>query len=179
MPGTSFVVTVDAGDNDHAVRVVDTRQIPSGSNPVTGFVESRRRRTSTTAWRCCASGRVYVSTGFGAVQALDVDFKTGALTRNDAASLSCRPSVAIGDDVWYYAEGLGVSPDGKHLVVGRVFDTLLLVYDIDPTSPTYQQQIGQLESAQKETLRRLLRPPRSDRHARLRLDVGRLPGRRD
>ena len=38
LPGTNFVVTVDAGYGDHAVRVIDPAKIGSGS-PVLGYVK--------------------------------------------------------------------------------------------------------------------------------------------
>ena len=148
VPGTSFVVTVDTGDNDHAVRVVDTSLIGSGNSPVVGFVKFAPPSYLNDGVAVLPSGRVYVATGFGVVQALDVDLTTGALTQDDAASLTLPTSTAMMAP--FYALGLAASPDGTHLVVGSVFDTLILVFDVDPASPTYQKQVGQLDLGQKE-----------------------------
>ncbi len=148
VPGTSFVVTIDTGDNDHAVRVVDTSLIGS-TNPVVGFVKFTAPSYLNDGVAVLPSGRVYVATGFGVIQALDVDLTTGALTQNDAASLTLPASTAM-TGAPLYASGIAASPDGTRLVVGSVFDTLLLVFDIDPTSPTYQQQRGQLDLGQHE-----------------------------
>ena len=146
VPGTSFVVTVDTGNDDHAVRVVDSSVIASGNNPVTGFVEFTAPSYLNDGVAALPSGRVYVATGYGVVQALDVDLKTGALTRNDAASLML--PMYMGNP--WYASGVAASPDGKHLVVGSVFATIVFVFDIDPTSPTYQKQLGQVDVGDKE-----------------------------
>ena len=163
VPGTSFVVTVDTGDDDHAVRVVDTSKISAGS-PVTGFVDFPAPSFLNTGVGVLASGRIYVATGYGVVQALDIDLATGALTRNDADTLML-PMGSNG--LAWYSSGVAVSPDGKHLVVTPVFDTTAFVFDVDPTSPTYKMQLGQVDLGDKEIVRRLrsTRTTRPARHA--------------
>ncbi len=176
VPGTTFVVTIDTGTDDHAVRVVDASLVGKG-DPVVGFVPFTAPSYLDDGVAVLASGRVYVATGFGVIQALDVDLTTGALTRNDAASLPLPMSTAV-SGAPLYASGVAASPDGTRLVVGSVFDTLILVFDIDPTSPTYQMLLGQVDIGQKEILRRLVRPPRPQRRLRLHRRLGRLRGGR-
>jgi len=147
VPGTTFVVTVDTGNDDHAVRVVDTSQIGKG-NPVTGFVDFAPDLLNDGV-TVLASGRAYVSTGYGVVQALDVDLQTGALTRNDAASPMLPLSASTG--LAWYSSGVAASPDGTRLVVSGVFDPQVFVYDIDPTSPTYLKQLGLVDIGVHET----------------------------
>ncbi len=147
VPGTSFVFTVDTGDDDHAVRVVDTTRIGQG-DPVTGFIDYAPGYLNDGI-AALASGRVYVATGQGVVQAFDVDLKTGALARNDAASVMLPISQATG--LPWYSSGVAASPDGTRLVVSGVFDSQVFVYDIDPTSATYLKQLGVVDIGVHET----------------------------
>jgi hypothetical protein len=147
VPGTSFVITVDTGDDDHAVRAVDTSLIGKG-DPVTGFVKFVAPSYLNDGVAALASGRVYVSTGYGVVQALDLDLATGDLTENDAESLVL-PTSTINGPLWY-ASGVAASPDGTRLVVGSVFETLVFVFDVDPTSATYMQALGQVDVGESE-----------------------------
>jgi sugar lactone lactonase YvrE len=146
VPGTSFVLTVDTGTDDHAVRIVDTSKIGT-SNPVTGIVVFTAPSYLNDGIAVLPSGRAYVATGFGVIQALDVDLTTGALARNDAASLQ----MPMFDMLPWYASGVAASPDGKRLVVSSVTDSHVYVLDIDPSSPTLGQQLGSVDLGQHET----------------------------
>jgi len=152
IPGTSLVVTIDDGPVDHAVRVVDTTKIGSGSTPVTGYVKFASPETLNAAAAFVAPGTLYVATDDGVVQALALTTATGALARDDAHSIA----LPAGHDQsgnpgnWYVA-GLAASADGKRLAVTGVFEHALLVYDVDATSPTYRQLLGQTDLGDRET----------------------------
>jgi hypothetical protein len=145
VPGTPYVLTVDTGPDDHAVRAVDTSKIGNG-NPVTGAVKFSPPSGLNSAIAYVAPGRVYVATAFGVVQALSFDPATGALAKDDAASLP----LPAGDKPWY-ASGVAASPDGKRLVVSAVTEKDVLVFDIDPASPAYKTQIGSVDIKGHET----------------------------
>jgi DNA-binding beta-propeller fold protein YncE len=146
VPGTPFVITVDTGAKDHAVRAVDTSKI-GVSNPVTGFLKFSPPSYLNSAAAFAAPNRVYVATDYGVVQALTLDMATGALAKDDASSLPLPPD---GDED-YYVAGIAASPDGKRLVVSGVEDDRALVFDIDPASPTYKQKLGEGSLGSRET----------------------------
>jgi hypothetical protein len=133
------------------VRVVDTTLIGK-SNPVVGFIDFPPPSYLNDGIAVLPSGRTYIATGYGVVQAFDVNLTTGALTRNDAASLMLPTSTAPNTTgkPWY-SSGVAVSPDGKRLVVTPVFDTLAFVFDVDPASPTSGKQLGQVDLGGHET----------------------------
>ncbi len=147
IPGTTLVATVDTGPDDHAVRIVDTSLIGKG-NPVTGFIDFAPSQLNHGI-TATAAGRVYVSTGYGVAQALDVDLTTGALTRDDAESVALPISPTTG--LPWYSSGVAASPDGTRLVVSGVFDPQVFVYDVDPTSATYLKQLGSVDLGDHET----------------------------
>lgn len=140
VPGTRFVITVDTGDDDHAVRAVDTSLI-GVSNPVTGYLRFTIALGGAAAF--IPPGRVYVATGAGKVQAITFDPATGALALDDAASLALASPTA-------FASSVAVTPDGRRLLVSPATDTKLTVYDVDPTSPTYQAALGAVDLGAKE-----------------------------
>ncbi len=145
--GTPYVLTVDTGKADHAVRAVDTAQIGAG-NPVTGIVKLSPPEYLNAAIAVVPPGRAYVATDYGVVQALSLDPATGALARDDAASLELPPAQ---DGGGYYVAGVAASPDGRRLVVSPVDDTRVLVYDTDPASPTYRAKLGEVDTGARET----------------------------
>jgi hypothetical protein len=147
IPGTSYVVTVDDGPDDHAVRVIDPTKIGSGSTPVTGYVKFAAPQTLNSAATFVAPSTLYVATDDGDVQALTVSTTTGSLTLDDAQSIMLPPShdeTGQNPGNWYVG-GLAASPDGKRLVVTGVFEHTLLVYDVSPTSATYRQMLGNVD----------------------------------
>lgn len=145
VPGTSFVLTVDTGGQDHAVRAVDTSKIGAG-DPVTAAVKFPPPSYLNSSIAVVDTTRAYVATDYGVVQALSFDSATGALARDDASSLALPPS---GDEPFYVA-AVAASPDGKRLVVGAVEEEVALVYDIDPASPTYKAMLGQVDLGDRE-----------------------------
>jgi DNA-binding beta-propeller fold protein YncE len=146
VPGTPFVITVDTGSEDHAVRAVDTTKV-GASDPVAGFVKFSPPSYLNSAASFAAPNRVYVATDYGVVQALTLDMATGALARDDASSLSLPPD----DEEDFYVAGIAASPDGTRLVVSGVEDERAFVYDIDPASPTYKQKLGEASLGSRET----------------------------
>jgi hypothetical protein len=150
--GTSLVVTVDDGPVDHAVRAIDSTKVGSGTTPVTGYVPFHNPATLNAAAAFVAPGTVYVATDDGVVQALSLDTTTGALTETDSQSIMLPPGVdESGDPASWYVAGVAVSPDGTKLVVTGVFSKALLVYDVDPTSATFKQLLGQTNLTDGET----------------------------
>jgi DNA-binding beta-propeller fold protein YncE len=147
VPDSTWVITVDTGNDDHAVRAVDTAKIGK-SDPVTGFLKFSPPSYLNSAVVALPKGRVYVATGYGVVQALSLDLGTGALTRADDESLALPMSA---NNTPYYAAGLAASPDGKRLVVSGVSDGRVLVLDIDPASPTYKTVLGSVDTGQNDT----------------------------
>lgn len=145
VPGTPYVLTVDTGPDDHAVRAVDTSKIDSGSSPVTAFVEFNPPSWLAPSIIFVPPGRAYVATAFGSVQALTFDPATGALAKEDAESL-----ILPAEDPPWYASGVAASPDGKRLVVSSVNQKDVLVYDIDPASPTYKSMLGSVTIGARE-----------------------------
>jgi hypothetical protein len=150
--GSNYVVTVDDGPGDHAVRVIDPTQIDLGNTPVTSYAGFYNPETLNSAAAFVPAvlpstvGTLYVATDDGVVQALTIDTSSGKLTRTDSASLML-PSgqnQTGGAGNWYVA-GLAASPDAKRLVVTGVFSSDLLVYDVDPSSMTKGSMLGSLD----------------------------------
>jgi hypothetical protein len=143
VPGTSFVLAVDTGNDDHAVRAIDTSLV-GAQNPVAGYLRfSAPSYPLSGGIAFVPPGRVYVPTGYGKVQAISFDPATGALAVDDAATLEM-PTVD------WYSSSVAATPDGKRLVVGPALETKVLVYDIDPASPTYKSQLGEVDLGAKE-----------------------------
>ena len=151
IPGTHLVVAVDDGPVDHAVRVVDSTTIAAG-DPVTGYVKFADPETLNSAAAFVAPNLLYVATDDGVVQALTLDTTSGALARDDMQSIALPPSHDTnGNAAPWYVAGVAASPDGKRLVVTGVFEHALLVYDVDPASPTFRQLLGQADLGDGET----------------------------
>jgi DNA-binding beta-propeller fold protein YncE len=149
VPGTPYVLTVDTGPDDHAVRAVDTSKIGGGTSPVTGAVKFSPPSWLNSGIAFVPPGRAYVATAFGVVQALSFDGATGALAKDDAASLVL-PAQPDGEAPWY-ASGVAASPDGKRLVVSSVNEKEVVVFDIDPGSPGYKSLIGSVDIGARDT----------------------------
>ncbi len=146
VPGTTFALVVDeAYTSNNAVRVVDTSKIDGVANPTVSYVTFANPSTLNRGIAFVAPGEVYVATDDGNVQALTLNIATGALALDDAHSLTLPASVNDqGQAAHYYVEGLAASPDGTRLVVTSVFDSHLLVFDVNPASPTFGTQLGSL-----------------------------------
>ncbi|MBK8255268.1 MAG: hypothetical protein IPK82_21735 [Polyangiaceae bacterium] len=91
VPGTPFVITVDTGPDDHALRVVDTTKIGSGINPVVSLVEQKPPNGLNSGIAIVQASRVYVATAYGVVLALTLDTATGVIAKDDAATLQLPP----------------------------------------------------------------------------------------
>jgi len=151
IPGTSFVVAVDTGPVDHAVRVVDPSKIGT-SSPVVSYVKFADPAALNSAVAFVAPDLLYVATANGDVQALKLDTMTGALTKDDARSIKLPPSTdGSGKMVGWYVSGLAASPDGKRLFVTGVIEKKLLVYDVAAGSTTFGQKTGEVDLGDAET----------------------------
>ena len=152
IPATPFVATVDDGPGDHAVRLVDSTKIGSGSTPVAGYVNFADPKTLNAAAAFVPPDLLYVATDDGVVQALTVDATKGTIAEDDARSITL-PMARDGNGnvVPWYVAGLAVSPNGKRLAVTGVFETTLLLYDVDPASATVRQLLGQTDLGDGET----------------------------
>jgi DNA-binding beta-propeller fold protein YncE len=151
LPASPFVVTVDDGPVDHAVRVVDTGKI-GGGNPVSGYVKFAAPHTLNSAAAFVAPDLVYVATDDGVVQGIKIDTQTGAVTEDDARSIQLPMATdGSGNPTPWYVAGLAASPDGKRLVVTGVTESSLLVYDVDATSPNVRQLLGKVDLGDGET----------------------------
>lgn len=140
VPGTSFVLTVDLGYGDHLVRVIDTSKIGAG-DPTVAKVSFPAPEALNQGLAFVPPGRVYVSTAQGVAQALTLDTATGALARDDAASITLPPSPGSPHGT-FWSSGVAASADGKRLFVSGVKDASFFVADIDPASATYRAVLG-------------------------------------
>lgn len=151
VPGTSFVLTVDAGPGDHAVRAIDTTKLGAG-DPVVSRVKFADPDTLNNGVAFVPPDLVLVATNDGVVQALSFDPQTGALARDDARSIHLPDSSdAGGNPAPWYASGLAATADGARLVVTGVREKALLVYDVAEGSPTYGTLLGSVDLPHAET----------------------------
>jgi DNA-binding beta-propeller fold protein YncE len=139
VPGKSWGITVDTGQGDHVVRIVDVGKLQAGTDPVLGRVAFAAPSTLGESATFVAPDLVYVATSNNVVQALKLDMTTGALTRDDTRSLKLpKPSKGT---TWHVA-AVAASPDGKRLVATPVLERSILVFDVGAGSSTFGQQIG-------------------------------------
>lgn len=151
IPGTTFVVTVDSGYGDHAIRLVDTAKMGQG-DPVVSLVKYPKPNTLNWGMAFAAPDRVYVASADGKVIALTVDMVSGTILPSDALAVALPPSTnSTGKPVGWYASGVAVSPDGKRLAVSPVWEKDLLIYDVDPASPAYGTKLGEVVLPDNET----------------------------
>jgi hypothetical protein len=145
VPGTPYAVTVDTGNGDHIVRAIDTTLLAAGTNPVVSAVHFVVPETLN--WGMTLAGtRVFVTSNDGVIHAIDLDTETGALTRNDAASLTLPP----GPSGNLYVSGVAASPDGTKLVVSSVATGDVLVYSI-AAGATYGTLLGRTGAGAPES----------------------------
>ncbi len=150
VPGTSFVITVDTGTDDHALRVVDTTKIGS-PDAVTSFINFTGSKHLGSDIAYVAPDRVYVPTSYGVIQKLAFDASTGALQLDDADSIKMPVSKnASGKPAEWYSSCVAANPSGTLLVVGSVTEERVLVFDIDPQSATHNQELGEVEIGSRE-----------------------------
>lgn len=150
VPGTTLVLTVDTGYGDHIVRAVDVTKIALGPEvAVTGQVNFQNPESLNQGIAFSPPDRVYVATSSGRVQGLKLDVATGALTRDNALSVSVPPDSPGGDQV--YVSGVAVSQDGTKLFASGVRDKRLFVADITAGSPSYGAVLGQVALGQPES----------------------------
>ncbi len=140
VPGTTYVLVVDAGYGPHSVRSVDTTLVGMG-NPVVSYVEFDIPETLNWPLAFVPPDLVLVATDDGVVQAITMDTTTGILTRDDAQSITLPTSIDDdGNPASYYVGGLSVSADLSKLVVSSIFDEKALVYDL--TTGNYGSLLG-------------------------------------
>jgi hypothetical protein len=142
VPGTSYLLVVDMGYDDHALRVVDATKIGSGSTPMVSFVSFPRPQTLNSPVVFIAPNLVLLATDSGQVQALTLDPTNGNLALDATRTFALPASVNDqGKAANFYVGGLAVSPDGTRLVVTGVFDENALVYGLGPSN--YGKLLGQ------------------------------------
>lgn len=145
VPGTSLVLAVDTGTGKHVVRLVDTALL-GGGDPVKARVAFDNGMTIASGVTFVAPNRVFVPSASGKIFVLTLDTQAGTLVRDDAATLIL-PAVTKSQqqpDGWY-SSSVAATPDGKHLVVGSVFERSLLVFDIESGSATAGTVVGQVD----------------------------------
>lgn len=147
VPGTSYALVLDTGNDDHVLRAVDRTKIGSAAGPVTSTLVFQPPENLNSAIAVVSSTLIYLPTSYGVAQAVTFDPATGTLTRNDAASI---PIPAVGQNP-YFAASLAASPDQKRLIVTPVLEARAVVLDIDPLSPTYKTELGEVDLNEKET----------------------------
>jgi hypothetical protein len=146
VPGTPFVLAVETGYGDHAVRVIDTLKLAAGQDPVVSLVKFPAPETLNSGLALGPNGRVLVSSNDGVLHALTLDPVTGALTRDDTASVPLPPS----NTGKRYVSGVAFSPDGARIIASAVDDKALLVLSGVP-GPTYGTLLGQVALDAVET----------------------------
>lgn len=150
IPGTAFVLAVDTGGDDNAVRAIDTSKIGS-VGAVSSYVKFPRSSNINSGIAFVPPDRAFLSTDYGVVQKLTFDTSTGLLTSDDAGSLVLPKSrdISGNSDNWYVAS-VAANPAGTRLVVASVQETRALVFDIDPASAAYGTQLGEVDLGAKE-----------------------------
>ncbi len=150
--GTRFVLTVDTGPGDHAVRLIDTTLIGSGTNPVVSYVPFRPPSTLNSGITFIAPDLVYVATDNGNVQALTIDTTAGTLEADMTRTLPLPPSTdGSGNPAPWYVSGVTSSPDATELAVTGVTEDDLLLYDVAKGSPTFGTLQGRVSLGASET----------------------------
>lgn len=143
--GTPFVITVETGYGDHAVRSVDVDKLSTGLDPVVSKVVFSAPETLDSGLAIVGS-RAFVASSDGVVHAIDLDLSTGALTRNDSASIAMPP----GPKGNLHVSGVAASPDGTKLVVSAADSSTLRVFSIAGDA-TYGAELGAVKLAAAET----------------------------
>jgi hypothetical protein len=145
VPGTTLVLSVDAGSGVHVVRAVDTALIGT-QDPVQSYVRFDKPDYLNGSIAFVPPDLVLVATANGRVQGLTLDTTSGKLTRDDSRSVNLPAS---GPDP-YFVAGLGVSPDGTRLVVSGVNDDRVVVVDLTPGT-SYGTELGETSVGSDET----------------------------
>lgn len=139
VPGTKWLVVIDAGYGTHAVRAVDTSVLGGGAtNPVASYLRYPIPKAINYGIAVAPStNTIYVAGGTpdSKVYAFDLDQATGKLTENATRGIAL-PAETIG-------QGVDVSPDGKTLLVGSGKDSHVLVFSLDPA--TYGKELGSID----------------------------------
>jgi DNA-binding beta-propeller fold protein YncE len=143
VPGTSFVVTVDDGNGDHIVRVVDSTLIGK-QDPTVSQVNFHPPDSLNQGIAFSPPDRVYVATAQGLVQALKIDTATGALTRDDARSVAM-PASPKSPGGTFWGSGVAVSADDTRLFASGAKDSRLVVADITAAGAGYGAVLGQVD----------------------------------
>ncbi|HSQ64500.1 MAG TPA: hypothetical protein VLM85_14850, partial [Polyangiaceae bacterium] len=87
VPGTTLALTVDTGEGDHVVRLVDVSLVGSG-DPTLARVQFAAPRTLNSGIAYVAPDLVYVATDDGMVQALKLDVANKTLVQDDSRNLA-------------------------------------------------------------------------------------------
>jgi hypothetical protein len=144
VPGTTYVLVVDAGYGPHSVRSVDTTLIGGTVDPVVSYVEFDIPETLNWPLAFVPPNLVLVATDDGVVQAITMDTTSGILTRADSQSITLPTSIDdVGNPGPYYVGGLSVSADLSKLIVSSIFDERALLFDL--TTGNYGNELGSVD----------------------------------
>lgn len=150
VPGTSYVIEVDTGPDDHALRAIDTTKIGS-PDAVTAFVPFPGSQNLGSGIAFAGPDRVFVPTSFGVIQKLTFEAATGSLQVDDAGTIKMPVSRDVsGQPADWYSACVAANPAGTVLVVGSVTEKRVLLFDIDPQSAQYGAELGEVEIGERE-----------------------------
>lgn len=139
IPGTRWVVTLDAGSDVHGVRVVDVTLVGTG-NPVASYVRLPRGEYINRGAAFIAPDLLLVA-GDGKVRAFALDTSTGVLTRDEARDVV----VTAG-----YLSAVSVSPDAQRLVASSTTDSLVRSVSVVPGT-TFGQSLGEVDLGRSDS----------------------------
>ncbi|MFI5300486.1 MAG: YncE family protein, partial [Polyangiales bacterium] len=150
--GTDWAITVDAGFGDHLVRNVSLSNLEAGKTVIASTVVVQRANWGLQVIPDAASGkhRVYVSGGaLGEIWSLSLDDATGALTLDDAATISLGTLPGSGPPpAPYFSSGIALSADGTRLVAASVASNDLRFRSL--ATATYGKDLGGVSVSSEE-----------------------------
>lgn len=149
VPGTGYMITLDTGNGDHILRVVDPSLIGAGA-PVVSQVNFPDPEALNQGLVFSPPDRVFVASAQGVVQALALDTATGTLTRDDARSITL-PASPASPGGSFYVSGVAVSTDDTRLFASGVDDSRLVVADVTHGGAGYGAVLGTVDLGAVET----------------------------
>jgi DNA-binding beta-propeller fold protein YncE len=145
IPGTRFVAVTDTGYETHSIRIVDGAALRSGSGlpVVVSSVAYPPPRSLQYGLAYKADTKTLYAAGGtpdSRVYAYVLDDASGAIAADPAKDVAL-PAGAI-------AGGIGISPDGKTLLVGQATETAILMYSLEPVA--YGKNVGAIDVGRKD-----------------------------
>jgi len=150
VPQTPYVITVDTGTDDHALRVVDTSKI-GADGAVTAFVSFPGSKNLGSGIAYVAPDRVFAPTSYGVIEKLTLDTSTGGLVVDESGRLTMPVSRDVsGRPADWYSACVAANPSGTILVVGSVIEKSVVVFNIDPKDAAYGTMLAELDIGFRE-----------------------------